>query len=153
MNGYDLMKNDKRISYLKNDKNRRAFYSRNRGILESKGEYILVIDPDDILVNNILIKAYETTKKYDLDIVQFYAIYGYFDSPTDILWQMKYKDGILKNNSEIKNNFYNTVSRNLWDKLVKREVYIKSIQFMRKEFYNELYFLNNDDIICQIKYA
>ena len=66
---------------------------------------------------------------------------------------MKYKDGILKNNSEIKNNFYNTVSRNLWDKLVKREVYIKSIQFMRKEFYNELYFLNNDDIICQIKYA
>ena len=91
------MKNDKRISYLKNDKNRRAFYSRNRGILESKGEYILVIDPDDILVNNILIKAYETTKKYDLDIVQFYAIYGYFDSPTDILWQMKYKDGILKN--------------------------------------------------------
>ena len=43
------MKEDKRIVYLKNDINRRAFYTRNIGILNAKGEYILVIDPDDIL--------------------------------------------------------------------------------------------------------
>jgi hypothetical protein len=34
-----------------------------------KGEYILVIDSNDLIVNNILIKAYETAKKYYLDIV------------------------------------------------------------------------------------
>ena len=42
----ELMKKDKRIRYLKNDINRRAFYSRNYGILNSRGEYILVIYPD-----------------------------------------------------------------------------------------------------------
>ena len=140
----DLMKKDKRIIYLKNDERKRAFYSRNRGILKSKGEYILVVDPDDLLLNNILIKAYETAKKYNLDIVQFYALCGGFESQS-LLKVMKYKSGILKNNSEIKNNFYNTISRNLWDKLIRREIYVESIKFMRKEFYNQLYFLNNDD--------
>ena len=45
-----LMERDKRIVYLKNNFNRKAFYSRNRGILHAKGKYIIVIDPDDLLV-------------------------------------------------------------------------------------------------------
>ena len=73
-----LMKNDKRIIYLKNHKNKRAFYSRNRGVLEAKGEYIIVVDPDDLLVNNILIKAYETAKKFNLDIFKFLIYISYF---------------------------------------------------------------------------
>ena len=40
---------DKRIIYIKNKINKGAFYSRNQGVLLSKGEYILVIDPDDLL--------------------------------------------------------------------------------------------------------
>ena len=56
------MENDKRIIYLKNHENKKTFYSRNKGILQSKGEYILIVDPDDLLLNNILIKEYETTK-------------------------------------------------------------------------------------------
>ena len=114
------MKLDKRIVYLKNNEQKRAFYSRNRGILESKGEYILVIDPDDLIVNNILIKAYETAKKYELDIVQFYAVCGNFESQS-LSKIVKYISGILKN------------------------VYVESVKFIRKEFYNKLYFLNNDD--------
>ena len=34
-----LMEKDKRIIYLKNNINKRTFYSRNIGILETKGEY------------------------------------------------------------------------------------------------------------------
>ena len=139
-----LMEKDKRIVYLKNEENRRAFYSRNRGILQAKGEYILAIDPDDLLLNNILLKAYETAKKYDLDMVQFYALLGYFQTPR--IWRdLKRKGGIIKGNKEIRENFYNCMSRNLWDKLVRREVYIKSVNFMKDEFKNELYVLNNDD--------
>ena len=140
----ELKEKDKRILHLKNDINKRAFYSRNKGILEAKGEYVLVIDPDDLLVNNILIKAYETAKLYNLDIVQFYVLRGFYDYP-DIWRELKYKDGILKNNTEIRNNFYDCISRNLWDKLVKRDIYIKSINFMKKEFYNQIYCVNNDD--------
>ena len=58
------------LIYLKNKINKRQYYSISRGILQSKGEYILSIDPDDYLLNNILLKAYETAKNYDLDILQ-----------------------------------------------------------------------------------
>ena len=43
-----LMKYDNRIVYLKNDINKRAFYSRYKGVKSARGEYILVIDPDDL---------------------------------------------------------------------------------------------------------
>ena len=56
---------------MKNNINKRTFYSRTRGIIEENCEYILIIDPDDLLINNILIKAYETVKKYDLDFFSF----------------------------------------------------------------------------------
>ena len=138
-----LMVHDKRIIYLKNDKNKRALLSRFKGILNSTGEYILVIDPDDLLLNDILIKAYETAKNYNLDILQYYVLSGsYYDNR---LWkEAKYRDGILYNSS-VMDVFYYCVTRNLWDKLVKREVYIKSINFMREEFRNEIYTIHNDD--------
>ena len=140
----ELMEKDKRIVYLKNDINRKAFYSRYRAILNSTGEYILIIDPDDLLINNILIKTYITAKKYNLDIVQFYMMIGFPLIPG--LWSnLKYKGGILKNNSEIRNIFYYGESRNLADKLIRREIYIKSIKFMGDEFINKDYHINDDD--------
>ena len=139
----ELMEKDKRIVYLKNDINRKAFYSRNYGILNAKGEYLLVIDPDDILLNNILSKSYQAAKKYNLDIVQFYIMMGYFDVPA-VRKNLKYKSGILRNNSEIRNFFYNGLSKNLVDKLIKREIYQKSVGFMRKEFSNGDYHITDD---------
>ena len=72
----EYMENDKRIIYLKNNINIGAFRSRNKAIYEAKGEYILILDPDDLLLNNILMKVYETAKQYNLDIVQFYMMTG-----------------------------------------------------------------------------
>ena len=139
-----LMENDKRIVYLKNKINRRAFYSRYKGILKAKGKYVLVIDPDDLLINNILIKAYETAEKYNLDIVQFYIMRGINNQQR--LWsKVKYINGILKGNSEIRKIFYYGISRNLCDKLIRREIYLKSIKFMKKEFYYEDFRVNDDD--------
>ena len=122
------MEKDKRIVYLKNDINRAAFYSRNKAVYESKGEYILIIDPDDLLLNNILVKAYDTAKQYNLDIVQFYMMTGTFEKCT--IWrQLRYRKGILYQ-PEIKNIFYYSITRNLVDKLIRREIFIKSIEFM-----------------------
>ena len=43
----ELMEEDKRIVYVKNEENRGAFYSRNNGVLNSRGEYVLLVDIDD----------------------------------------------------------------------------------------------------------
>ena len=139
-----LMKYDNRIVYLKNDINKRAFYSRYKGVKSARGEYILVIDPDDLLLNNILIKSYTTAKKYDLDVVQFYAMIGYYFNPH--LWgELKYSSSILKGNSEIRKIYYFGITRNLWDKLIRRETYIEAINFMKKEYYDADYHINDDD--------
>ena len=145
---HSLMKNDKRIIYIKNKINKGAFYSRNEGILLSKGKYILIHDPDDLLLNNILKKVYELAEYYSLDILQFYVLRGSYDK--NRLWKNnKYKSGILYS-KEVKNVFFFSVSRTLWDKLIKREVFIKSINFMRLEFLKEKYIIHNDDISFSI---
>lgn len=41
------MEEDKTIVYVKNEENRGAFYSRNNGVLNSRGEYVLLVDIDD----------------------------------------------------------------------------------------------------------
>lgn len=142
---YSLMKNDKRIIYIKNKINKGAFHSRNEGILLSKGKYILIHDPDDLLLNNILIKSYEIAEYYNLDILQFYVIRGSFGE--NKIWKRnKYKSGILYS-EEVKNVFFFSVTRTLWDKLIKREIFVKSINSMSEEFRKEKYIVHSDDTI------
>ena len=140
-----LMKKDKRIIYINNKDNKGSFYSRNVGVLFSKGEYILISDPDDFLLNDILFKAYQISKYYNLDILQYYAIKGSYKD--NKIWRKnQYKSGILYDN-EVKNVFFYSITRTLWDKLIKKDVFIKGINFMKKEFLTELYFVHSDDTI------
>ena len=140
-----LTKKDKRINYLKNKENKGSFQSRNQGVLFSKGNYILIIDPDDLLLNDILIKAYEMIKYYNLDILQYYVLKGSYMN--NKIWSKnKYQSGILYD-KEVKDVFFKSISRTLWDKLIKREVFISGINFMKKEFRNETYFVHSDDTV------
>ena len=138
------MKRDKRILLKKNKINKGAFYSRVKGVKFSKGEYILVLDPDDFLVNDILMKLYQTATKYNLDILQFYMVIG---SPKKFqIWKiMKYKSGILYQ-PQIKDIFYYCKTRNIADKLIKRKIFLKSIDFMNKDFRKERFFVYDDDV-------
>ena len=48
-----LKKYKKKIKIINNKKNLGVGYSRNKGILESKGKYIIFLDSDDILIEKI----------------------------------------------------------------------------------------------------
>ena len=137
----ELMQKDKRIVYLKNNKNKKQFYSINNGVIFSNGEYILSVDPDDLLLNNILIKAYTTAKLYDLDIVEFYII-----SHMSV-WNVKYQSGIICGNTNVRKIFYYGDTRNLPDKLIKRSIFMRAINFMPNELYNADYQSHTDDTI------
>ena len=140
-----LMKKDKRIKYLKNNENKGQFYSRNKGVLFSRGEYILIIDPDDLLLNNILIKSYNIAKKYDLDIVQFYHFMGNFNKYFLVI--INKKSGIYLQ-PETNKLFFEYEIRYLWDKLIRRKTFIKSIFFMEKKYKKERFIIHNDDVAC-----
>ena len=142
----ELMEIDKRIVYLKNDKNVGVYHSRNNGVLAAKGEYIHCTDIDDYLLNDILIKAYVTAKTYNLDVLQFYVMAG--DLRKNMLWGTKYRSGIIRGHDEVKKAYFNTNGRNTWDKLIKREAFIKSINFMKEKFRSDRFAVFNDDVAC-----
>ena len=66
-----FQKRDRRVVLLKNKVNRGPFYSRNKGALLARGEFIQFIDSDDIFLNDIFEKAYYTAKIKNIDIVQY----------------------------------------------------------------------------------
>lgn len=67
----EYQKIDKRIILIKNNKNKGTLISRNIGIIKSKGEYIIIPDPDDILSKDILETCYGISKSYNFDVIRF----------------------------------------------------------------------------------
>ena len=49
---------DKRIKLIKNKINKGALYSRIQGAIHSKGEYIIFIDSDDLVLRNGIYNSY-----------------------------------------------------------------------------------------------
>lgn len=143
---------DNRIKLMKNKKNKGTFFSRINGALHSKGEYIVFVDPDDIILKNGLLNSYNYIKKYNFSIIQFNAIIQ-----TNETIKVKYKrhvySNVIKqpflsyifyyNENTKKGDAFNTA---LWDKLIKREVAIKAIDFIGKNYLNEIIIIENDVI-------
>ena len=139
-----LMKKDKRIIYIKNTINKGQYYSRYKGILSAKGKYIAIIDPDDLLLNDIITKAYILANYYKLDIVHYYHMKGNFTENKFIKLNIS---GIFYNYTIIK-LYYNCLYRYLWDKLILRKIYLKSIKFIKEKYRNSRIIIHNDEVAC-----
>ena len=75
----ELQKKDERIILIKNKKRKGTLISRNRGVLKSKGEFLLLVDPDDIISENILKYTYRLAKKYDYDLTRYNIYVGNYE--------------------------------------------------------------------------
>ena len=152
----ELAKNDNRIKVINNDKNHGLLYSRAKGILASSGEYLMNLDSDDELKSyNSLKNLYNKAKRYNLDIINF----KFLDKKQNkninncnkinlILKQPELFYSIFNKNHEIKDY-------NIWNKLIKRETFIKAYEAFKKEIYNWKWNYYEDDIwnILVNKYA
>ena len=72
----EYQKEDERIILLQNHKNKGTFICRNLGVLFSKGKYIIIPDPDDIISRNILNICYNYAEKKDYEIIRFNRYIG-----------------------------------------------------------------------------
>ena len=71
---------DKRIKIVNNTENRGLLYSRAMGIINSNGEYIMDLGPDDEILNeNDLEFLYLNTDNSQIDIINFGIITNYTD--------------------------------------------------------------------------
>ena len=68
----ELAKTDSRIKVVSNDKNHGLLYSRAMGILNSTGQYLMNLDPDDVFKDHDNLEyLYNKVNKLKTDILSF----------------------------------------------------------------------------------
>lgn len=114
---------DKRIVYI-NKKNTGVSDCRNLGISIAKGEYLVFVDSDDCLDNNMIKVLYENITKNNIDVVR--ANY-YIDRHDKIDYGPKYEfnNKILNRNLILKYVIPNIISHKIkgyvWLLIIKKE--------------------------------
>ena len=142
---------DKRIKLMKNKKNMGSLYTRYNGAIHAKGEYIIFVDSDDIILKRGLFKAYNHITRKNLDIVQFHAVFEKNDMNYIRRKNYKYLDVIyqpvLSYIFYYKKNGGDEQNTALWDKLVKREVVYRALNFIGEKYIQEKIIIENDVLL------
>ena len=134
----EMAKEDSRIKIINNKKNMGALYSRNIGILNAKGKYIMNLDNDDLFMDSeVFNDIYNEAQDTNYDIIGFRAIEAYNYDPLLIQTSNGFfhnlEDGLLIFQPELtyfpytKNDRIFPNDYHVWGRLVKTDVYIKSI--------------------------
>jgi glycosyltransferase involved in cell wall biosynthesis len=153
---------DPRIKLIKHNKNIGTLINRNEGARNSKGEYLLFIDSDDLLLKDILNKTYLIATENKLDILQFRAYWGpekYLDDyykyddygfrhKTSIITQPELSK-LMYYEYEHENKTLQT-EYNLWGKLIKRDIFLKTLKNISEYYLSQHMSLHEDGLILFI---
>ena len=144
-----LAEEDQRIKILNNKKNMATLYSRNIGILNSKGKYVMNLDNDDLFMNSYVFDdIYQEAEKGNYDIIGFNAIECKNYNP--LITQMNdalchnHKDGLTLNQPELTylsisvDNKFNPNDLYVWGRLVKANLYKEAINNFGKNAIGEM---------------
>ena len=142
----ELAQNDSRIKIVNNDYNHGPLYSRAMGILHSSGEYLMNFDADNIFNNNESLEyIYNRSKDLNIDIIVF-DHYNEYCRQTNkcekneiIQKQPELFDSIFDENHSIKDFV-------MWNKLIRKNIFLKALDDFRNEIYNLNWTFFDDDI-------
>ena len=150
----EFQNDDERIVLMSHNTNKGTLMTRNDGAKIAKGEYLLFIDCDDLLVNNILEKSYLKAKAKNIDIIQFQTYSGdFFKSfycsnkkrKTDPIYQPE-----LSSLMYYENGFLHQSEFNIWGKLIKRDTFLEGIKSIDEYYLNQNMSLHEDGLILFI---
>ena len=144
---------DNRIHIINHYKNYGVYTSRREAILNAKGEYILLLDPDDMYLNrDLFMELFNYNSIYNLDIIEF-LVYHMKEGDDKIIipryhkliHDHKYKKKIIYqpelSNLIFKfpntNNYSTIICRTIWNKLIRKEIFLNSIKYI------DIYFSNH----------
>ena len=142
---------DKSINIIKNKKNMGSLYTRYNGAIHAKGDYIIFVDSDDIVLKEGVFKAYNHIKRKNLDMVEFNAVFEIDD--TNYIRRKSYKylnviyQQILSYIYYYNKNKGDEQNTALWDKIIKREIVSKSLNFIGEKFIKERIIIENDVVL------
>jgi glycosyltransferase involved in cell wall biosynthesis len=150
----NFRKRDKRIILINNKKNMGSLYSRAIGGIIAKGDYFIFFDSDDIILKEGILKAYNHIVKYKLDLVQFLSLMHQNKKIYTTKYFYQYKKVIRQpilsyiffyyQKSGVEENYF------LWDKLVKKNVVLKSLRYIGEKFIQSRILIENDVVLLYI---
>ena len=127
----NYMKNDKRIKLIKNKENRRILFSKSIGALNSKGEYIIEIDQDDLIIKkNSFILLYRQSFKNKLSLLHFQFVSGNNPLSMPKVNNLRETTLFVKKQPQLKYSIFNETICLLWGNLIKADLYKKVIYYL-----------------------
>ena len=147
-------KEDKRIILIKNKKNRGTFITRNIGVIYSKGKYLILPDPDDIISKNILYACLKFSEKNNYDIIKFNVYIGnrkvsqnniYNKLVNKIIFKPKLSTYIYYGNNELE-----IIDFSLSNKFIKKIAFIKALNLIKNFYLNEYIIFSEDSMMNYI---
>ena len=142
-----LAKEDKRIKIVNNKNNRGLLFSRAMGILSSTGEYLLNLDPDDELEGEDNLQyLYDNTKNSRIDVISFAS---FFKGRNRTMLKCNNFHHI-QHQPELFLSAFNSSNRLedylIWNKLIKREIYLKAYEIFKDKINGEKWNYHEDNI-------
>ena len=159
------MKNDNRIILVTHKHNKGTLMTRADGVRYASGEYIILLDQDDMYYDNLVFeKLYKKAKELNADLVQF-ATLQYNNGRKNIL-NVQVQKNVFITQPELRtafmqrlgeNRLSNCATRMVWDKFIRRTVYLEAINDLGDEYLNHRVFLYEDTImmfeLSQVAYS
>jgi hypothetical protein len=124
------------------------------------------MDPDDMILNqNLFQELFNYNLNYNFDIIEFSVYYQkekrkniylpkenvfnhYHSFKKNIIYQPELSNILFyKPNS---NNYSKIICRTIWNKLYKKDIFIKTINYIEKEFHNKFLVASDDTPINMI---
>ena len=140
-----ISKKDNRIKIINNDRNHGLLYTRAMGIINSTGEYVMNLDPDDkFFEKNDLEILYKKAIKFKTDIIIF-RLKKIYTSQKNISIDKKYISlrSLYTLNSTLKKwQIHNLIT----NKFIKRNIIIKAFNYFKKYIYKNKWNYGEDNI-------
>lgn len=122
---------------VKNIKNSGCSFSRNKGLELAKGEYIIFVDADDIVSNNLISKLRKKISSLQPDLIAYNAEIFTPDTRSKFLQNSYYLNFINKGELQ-----YLAFITNLWCCCINRELLLsEKIMFDEKRIFEDWLFL------------
>ena len=139
----ELMLTDPRIVLYQNEENRGALYTKTKGILNSKGKYVMTLDEDDMYSHREAFSTlYEEAERNNLDILGFASfttnrhigrkvpVYKYIETP--ILFQPNITKRMYDYNND---GTVRRVGDVIWSYIFRTDLFIKTIKQIETKYF------------------
>ena len=156
--------NNTKIRVINHKENLGVYISRVDAIKNAKGKYIIFLDPDDLFSNqNLLRYLYDYNSIYNEDIIEFTVIIKE-ETENKLYYPLENRRNHFHNFEEkiihhpelsnilyYENNYYSDIiCRCIWNKMIRKDVLDKSINFLGHEAYKKKHFDFAEDTIINL---